>query len=146
MLTPGTHPVLARARSVRAALVDVADLDLTFMPSRDQTEAELVRQAPDFFPAGLARPARHIEAVIDPGGADEAEGHHPRGCRSAGQVDGCDVPATWCDAHHEDPWSRGGRTDLKNALLVCGHHHRRLHDSRYSSARSGDRVALCLRR
>ena len=34
------------------------------------------------------------------------------------QVDGCDIPSTWCDAHHEDSWSRGGRTDLKNALLV----------------------------
>src|SRR5581483_8583374 len=31
------------------------------------------------------------------------------------QVDGCDVPSTWCDAHHEDPWSRGGRSDLRNA-------------------------------
>ncbi|BBH16494.1 hypothetical protein Back2_07810 [Nocardioides baekrokdamisoli] len=62
------------------------------------------------------------------------------------QVEGCDVPSTWCDAHHEDPWSSGGRTDLRNALLVCGHHHRRLHDSRYSSTRSVDQVIVRLRR
>lgn len=62
------------------------------------------------------------------------------------QVEGCDIPSTWCDAHHEDSWSRGGPTDLKNALLVCGHHHRRLHDTRYTSARAGDRIDLHLRR
>ncbi|BBH18166.1 HNH endonuclease [Nocardioides baekrokdamisoli] len=62
------------------------------------------------------------------------------------QVQGCDVPSTWCDAHHEDPWSRGGRTDLNNALLVCGHHHRRLHDSRYQSTRNGRLLELHLRR
>ena len=62
------------------------------------------------------------------------------------QIDGCDVPSTWCDAHHENPWSRGGRTDLRNALLVCGHHHRRLHDPRYQATRSGRQVHLTLRR
>lgn len=62
------------------------------------------------------------------------------------QIDGCDVPSTWCDAHHADPWSRGGRSDLRNALLLCGHHHRRLHDSRYLATRAGDRVQIHLRR
>lgn len=69
-----------------------------------------------------------------------------RARHSTCQVDGCDVPSTWCDAHHEDPWSRGGRSDLRNALLVCGHHHRRLHDVRYLATRSGDRIELRLRR
>lgn len=62
------------------------------------------------------------------------------------QVQGCDIPSTWCDAHHEDPWSHGGSTDLRNAVLVCGHHHRRLHDARYLSERKGNRVVLHLRR
>ena len=62
------------------------------------------------------------------------------------QVEGCDIPSTWCDAHHEDPWSRGGHTELRNALLVCGHHHRRLHDQRYTANRAGDRIQLHLRR
>ena len=30
------------------------------------------------------------------------------------RAEGCDVPGTWCDAHHLDPWSTGGRTDLTN--------------------------------
>ena len=49
-------------------------------------------------------------------------------------------------AHHHNPWSHGGRTNLDNALLVCGHHHRRLHDARYQTTRTGNLVHLRLRR
>ncbi|MGN0065517.1 MAG: DUF222 domain-containing protein [Nocardioides sp.] len=24
------------------------------------------------------------------------------------RTDGCTIPASWCEAHHRDPWSRGG--------------------------------------
>jgi hypothetical protein len=41
---------------------------------------------------------------------------------------GCDRPYAWCELHHEDPWSRGGRTDLHFAVPLCGYHHRRMHD------------------
>jgi hypothetical protein len=51
------------------------------------------------------------------------------------RAEGCTVPATWCDAHHATPWSHGGKTDLDNAVLLCGHHHRRAHDPRYESTR-----------
>ncbi len=37
--------------------------------------------------------------------------------------DGCDAPATWCDAHHLTHWIDGGATDLHNAALLCPHHH-----------------------
>ena len=47
-----------------------------------------------------------------------------RRCRAAG----CDVPGTWCEAHHLVPWSQGGGTDLHNSLLLCSHHHHRIHD------------------
>lgn len=62
------------------------------------------------------------------------------------QVDDCDVPSTWCEAHHVDPWSHGGRTDLRDALLLCSHHHRRIHDQRFAHVRRGDTVILQLRR
>ena len=45
------------------------------------------------------------------------------------RAEGCDVPGTWCDAHHLDPWSTGGRTDLDNGVLLCNHHHHRAHDT-----------------
>jgi len=47
-----------------------------------------------------------------------------RTCRA----EGCDVPGTWCDAHHLDPWHAGGRTDLADGVLLCSHHHHRIHD------------------
>ena len=42
-------------------------------------------------------------------------------------ADGCDRPFAWCELHHDQPWSHGGRTDLKDAIPLCGHHHRQLH-------------------
>jgi hypothetical protein len=47
-----------------------------------------------------------------------------RACRA----EGCDIPGTWCEAHHWIPWSHGGRTDLKDGVLLCSHHHHRAHD------------------
>jgi len=55
-----------------------------------------------------------------------------RGCRT----EGCEIPAAWCEAHHaEQPWSRGGRTDLAHGLLLCSIHHHRAHDQRYDGRR-----------
>ena len=54
-----------------------------------------------------------------------------RHCRA----DGCDVPAAWCEAHHMQPWSTGGRTDLADGLLLCSFHHHRAHDTRYDMTR-----------
>ena len=42
-------------------------------------------------------------------------------------VEGCTVPAAFCHAHHKNPWSRGGKTDLKDATLPCPSHHRAIH-------------------
>jgi hypothetical protein len=47
-------------------------------------------------------------------------------------AEGCERPFAWCEIHHPHPWSQGGRTDLDNALPLCGHHHRRAHDDRYN--------------
>lgn len=49
------------------------------------------------------------------------------------RAEGCTTPATWCEAHHLDPWSRGGTTDLANGILLCSHHHHRAHDDRYTT-------------
>jgi hypothetical protein len=54
-----------------------------------------------------------------------------RECRA----EGCDIPGTWCEAHHWLPWSLGGRTDLDDGVLLCHHHHRRAHDDRYTADR-----------
>jgi hypothetical protein len=40
---------------------------------------------------------------------------------------GCDRPPSWCDAHHNIHWADGGATSLSNLVLLCGHHHDRMH-------------------
>lgn len=46
----------------------------------------------------------------------------------------CDRPASWCEAHHIDPWKpkrrgdRRGPTALDNGILLCRRHHMLLHD------------------
>jgi hypothetical protein len=47
-------------------------------------------------------------------------------------TEGCERPFAWCDIHHPHAWSAGGRTDLDNALPLCGFHHRRAHDTRFT--------------
>ena len=49
------------------------------------------------------------------------------GCRARG----CTIPASWCEAHHRDPWGRRGTTDLDNGVLLCSWHHHRSHDPAY---------------
>lgn len=44
------------------------------------------------------------------------------------RAEGCDIPGTWTEAHHWLPWSTGGPTDLDNAVLLCSHHHHRVHE------------------
>ena len=44
---------------------------------------------------------------------------------------GCERPFAWTELHHRRPWSEGGPTDLDNAVPLCGHHHRRVHDTSY---------------
>ncbi|MCW2817859.1 MAG: hypothetical protein JWR42_646, partial [Marmoricola sp.] len=51
-----------------------------------------------------------------------------RGCTATG----CDRPPASCQAHHDHPWSSGGHTDTATGRLLCGHHHRRIHDPGYT--------------
>jgi hypothetical protein len=47
-------------------------------------------------------------------------------------AEGCERPFAWCEIHHPDPWSEGGETTMDNARPLCGYHHRRAHDTRFS--------------
>ncbi|MDG4830788.1 DUF222 domain-containing protein [Solwaraspora sp. WMMD1047] len=50
-----------------------------------------------------------------------------RGCA----FPGCDRPPRWCDGHHVRAWHQGGPTALGNAVLLCGHHHRVVHQGQW---------------
>jgi hypothetical protein len=55
---------------------------------------------------------------------------------------GCRFPGcgrrVWIHAHHVRHWSQGGPTDLDNLLLLCGTHHRLLHEGGYTIAVPGE--------
>jgi hypothetical protein len=57
-----------------------------------------------------------------------------RTCRA----EGCDVPAPWCDVHHPHRWLHGGVTSVDNGVLLCAHHHQRIHDPAYHPERRPD--------
>lgn len=49
-----------------------------------------------------------------------------RHCRAPG----CRAPVRWCEAHHVEPWSEGGPTDVTNGILLCTFHHHEVHRGR----------------
>lgn len=56
------------------------------------------------------------------------------GCR----FPGCDRPPSWCEAHHSTPYSRDGRTDLDDGILLCRHHHMLIHDNGWRVERDAE--------
>jgi len=60
--------------------------------------------------------------------------------------DGCRFPACartrYIHAHHVIHWAQGGPTQLDNLVLLCGEHHRMLHEGRYRMTMSNDRVRV----
>jgi hypothetical protein len=47
------------------------------------------------------------------------------------QFPDCRVEARRCRAHHVRYWSKDGRTDLDNLVLICERHHQRVHDEKW---------------
>jgi hypothetical protein len=60
-----------------------------------------------------------------------AMGRRDKGCTAVG----CDWPPGMCHAHHDLPWSQGGRTSVKDGRLLCPRHHGLAHDPRYEMTR-----------
>ena len=56
--------------------------------------------------------------------------YRDRGCR----FPGCGA-RRFTEAHHITWWSRGGRTELDNLLLICSFHHRLVHEHGWSIER-----------
>lgn len=44
----------------------------------------------------------------------------------------CDRPYSWTELHHQHPYTTGGPTNLHNAIPLCSHHHRKIHDPQYT--------------
>jgi hypothetical protein len=50
----------------------------------------------------------------------------------------CDRPPRWCDGHHIRAWLDGGHTSLDNSVLLCGYHHRVVHDGHWAVRLAAD--------
>jgi len=50
---------------------------------------------------------------------------------------GCEN-ASWVDGHHIVHWARGGETKLDNLVLLCGRHHRLVHEGGFGVLRKPD--------
>lgn len=55
-------------------------------------------------------------------------------------VNGCGAAPWLCQVHHLNHWTKGGRTDLDNLVLICRRHHRAVHSRNYHLERDDDGV------
>lgn len=55
----------------------------------------------------------------------------------------CDRPPAWTEAHHINQWARdGGRTDVRDGVLLCRYHHLLLHNNHWEIVRRGAEYEL----
>jgi hypothetical protein len=63
-----------------------------------------------------------------------AMGVRDRGCTALG----CDWPPGMCHAHHNQPWSTGGSTNIADGRLLCPRHHSYAHHPKYQMNDAGN--------
>jgi hypothetical protein len=79
---------------------------------------QLVAEGPDGHAIGLGRRTRQV-----PRWMSRQLRRRDGGCR----FPGCHR-TRWLHAHHLRHWAQGGSTDPPNLVMLCGHHHRLLHE------------------
>ena len=55
---------------------------------------------------------------------------------------GCGAHHSMCQAHHIIPWSKGGKTNLDNLVLVCYECHHKIHDNNWQITTQNNRFIL----
>ncbi|HET9410251.1 MAG TPA: DUF222 domain-containing protein [Candidatus Dormibacteraeota bacterium] len=88
-----------------------------------------VLMAADSAVIDVGRSTRKISAAL-------RRGLHARdgGCRWPG----CDRPACSSQGHHLRHWIQGGPTQLDNLVLLCYHHHRKVHEGGWQLVKCDD--------
>ena len=119
-----TGTLLELSPSSAAATTDTGHL-------MSASAARRIACAADIIPAVLGGPSQ----ILDLGRQHRFFNDHQRTAlatiyETCAAAD-CDRPYAWSELHHEDPWSKGGLTDLDKAVPLCGYHHRKIHDPGY---------------
>ena len=91
---------------------------------------EIVLEDPDGTPIGIGRKSRQV-----PHWLYRQLRHRDRGCR----FPGCGR-TRWVNAHHIVHWAQGGVTDRENLVLLCGSHHKLLHERGWKLTGHPDRT------
>lgn len=52
----------------------------------------------------------------------------------------CSRPARWCQGHHIVSWLLGGPTNVDNGVLLCGFHHRQIHEGDWEVRLAADHL------
>lgn len=83
-----------------------------------------------------------LRTIIERDGKPLAVGRRTRAINPAlkralqGRDQGCRFPgcthSQYLHAHHIEHWARGGKTDLRNLIQLCSHHHTLVHDGGYT--------------
>ena len=147
--TPQTAGVSATVVVTMTLEQLVADSGTALLDDGDRMSASQARR--------LACEAGIIPAVLDSRSVPLDMGRRTRlftkaqrialGLRDGGcTAKGCETSASGCHAHHDDPWSRLGPSDLANGRLLCPRHHRLAHDSRYAMRTHSDNKVTFARR
>ena len=55
---------------------------------------------------------------------------------------GCDRPPSWTETHHINEWQFGGKTDIRDGVLLCRHHHLLTHNNKWRVIRHEDSYFL----
>ena len=141
------YPVdrLPQAGGVDATVV----VTMTLRPARRASRRRRHRDPRHRRPASpppwpASSPAKQASSRIVLGGKSEildqgrAKRFHTKAQRIAiGQrdktctADGCDWPAAMCHVHHNQPWSKGGKTTIADGRLLCPRHHTYAHNPKY---------------
>jgi len=108
----GTHEAVS-LETIERHLCDSGAVGMTF--TGDGKALDLGRESRLF-----SRKQREVMAVRDGGCVGSAD---------------CAVPPAMCEAHHLDPWSENGRTDVADGVLLCRFHHMNFHNNGYRIVR-----------
>ena len=105
---------------VGAALCDSVEAPISMEVLRRMAiDAEVIPEVMGggSLPLDVGRASRYATPAIR-----AALGERDKGCAM------CAKALPWCDAHHIEFWSRGGRTSARNMVMLCVGCHHRVHD------------------